>query len=241
MFELSICVDNINDKIYEKYSHYLHNSIRNNGGIFSCLNLGGSKYFLVASKVNELKVKSICEDSICGIILDGFKADYIKKNLSYHTLDTVKYETLISAMVNFDRNTDNRIILSALKGRRKEINIYSLFKFKLAILIDKWRQLVEIANANSVYLGFDETYLDILKFLVDGIEIGEELRVVKSGDGYTIFDANNNILTYDDLSSDSDMLASIVAHNPIRVTVSGLDENATVFLQSIFEERMRIK
>jgi len=242
MLELSICVDNIDKLIVDKYSHYLHNCIRNYGGVFSILELDNSKYFLIASKVNEAVIKGFCEDVICSLICEGFKADFIRKNLAYHSSDIMKYEALVSAMVNFDRQTDCKLILSQLKGNYAEVNIYSLYKFKLSMLIDKWRQLVDITNVNSAYLGFNETYLDILKFLVDGIEIGEELSIVKEGDTYLIFDANNNILAQDNTKESINfVLANIIAHNPIRVTISGLDSDMTGFLQSVFEKRIRIK
>lgn len=242
MFELSICVDNIDKIIIDKYTHYLHNYIRNYGGVFSILDLDGSKYFLIAAKSNIEIIKSLCEETICSLICEGFKADYIRKNLAYHSTDIMKYEALISAMVNFDRQTDNKIILVNLKGDYEEVNIYSLYKFKLSSLIDKWQQLVDITNVNSAYLGFNETYLDILRFLVDGIEIGEELSIVKDGDTYLIFDADDNILAQDNTASSINfVLANIIAHNPIRVTISGLDSDMTGFLQSVFDKRVRIK
>lgn len=242
MFELSICIDNINKNIIDKYSHYLHNCIRNYGGVFSTLELDKSNYFLIASKVNENVIKSLCEEVICSIICEDFKADFIRKKLAYHSTESMKYEALVSAMVNFDRQTDNKLILSNLKGEYNEVNIYSLYKFKLSMLMDKWRQLVDITNVNSAYLGFNETYLDILKFLVDGIEIGEELSVVKEGDTYLIFDANNNVLAQDNAKGGTNcLLANIIAHNPIRVTISGLGADITSFLQSVFEKRVRIK
>lgn len=242
MLELSICVDNIDKLLVDKYSHYLHNCIRNYGGVFSTLDLDNSKYFLIASKVNEAAIKGFCEEVICSLICEDFKADFIRNNLAYHSTDVMKYEALISAMVNFDRQTDCKLILSQLKGDYEEVNIYSLYKFKLSMLNDKWQQLVDITNVNSAYLGFNETYLDILKFLVDGIEVGEELSIVKEGDTYLIFDANNNILAQDNTKESINfVLANIIAHNPIRVTISGLDSDMTGFLQSVFEKRVRIK
>ena len=66
----------------------------------------------------------------------------------------------------FDRETD-RYIVSHNLMLKKSLHLESFYEFKLQKLRLKWSELIKLANENAGYLLCNDTFIDLLKFLID--------------------------------------------------------------------------
>ena len=237
MIEYSICMTGIDDKTINSECGRLHNRVRELGGIFSTLALDDNLFFLIASNKNE---DAIREEIICTIFasIKSLKAKFVCERLRYKTRNKLRFSALINALVNFDSQSDYKVVRYKFVFG-KEINIYSFYMFKLYDLREKWSQLVDVTNQNSAFLGVDESYIDIIRFLVDGIKIGEEIRAVLEDKKVSIFDKEDNLLTEYNFDIDR-FFGEMISHNPSRLSIKGFGNDINKFLVLIFEDRVQI-
>src|SRR5699024_9332215 len=92
------------------------------------------------------------------------------------------------ALINFDKETDYFLISKALNFN-EFLYLESFYQFKLIKLRDKWSELIRLANENRDYLVSSDAFFDLLKFLIDNLDIcKDEIDVVEEGDGYHIYE-----------------------------------------------------
>ncbi len=242
MWELSL---NLQDKELADY-------------LFSCLNkkisaLGGvitrssdEHYYSVLIGVKTLqqeKVEVYLKGVITEIICTFFKSRFLDKNLFVPYQEKMGVIAFKKALLNFDRETDRYLIQKylTLSG-----NFYleSFYQFKLKPLKDKWTELVTLANENRDYLISTDAFFDLLKFLIDNLDIcEEEVDVFEEADGYKIYFENSNSEMYQDkLLSGEGLVASIIDLSPQKINLYCHKQNsATNFLEKIYEKRVQVK
>ena len=100
-------------------------------------------------------------------------------------------------------------------------------------------QLIEITNQNIGFLGFDETYIDIVRFLVDGISEGDELKATMHNRKVSIYNKNNELLQ--EYSFDIErFMDELISHNPSKLTIQGFSGDINDFLMQLFADRIKI-
>ena len=237
MIEFTISLNGVNDKTIDRECSRLHNRVRDLGGIFSTLVLNNDVFFLIAGKENEDLLYEEITRTVCNII-KSFKTEYVVEKLKFKTKNNMKACALVKALVNFDMQSDNKVIRYKLK-LKNELNVYSFYKFCLGDLRDKWLQLIEITNQNIGFLGFDETYIDIVRFLVDGISEGEELKATMHNRKVSIYNKNNELLQ--EYSFDIErFMDELISHNPSKLTIQGFSGDINDFLMQLFADRIKI-
>lgn len=237
MLEFTLAMTGVDDFTLEQECSRLHNKVRDMGGIFSTLALDSEVYFLIASKENEdLILEEITRTVINGI--KSFKTSFVKNHINFKTKNKMKLSALIKALVNFDSQSDEKVIRYKLQ-LKNELNLYSFYKFKFRDLRDKWSQLVDITNQNIGYLGFDETYIDIVRFLVDGIAVGEELKASMQDKVVSFYNKDNQLIR--EYSFDMErFMDELISHNPSKLTIHGFSGDVNDFLMQLFADRIKI-
>lgn len=236
MFELALCVNELDVDYLEKKLPSFRENILALGGIFNVSRNVFKVYFLIATENNEKEVKLLVTNFISDCIRECFKKNFILKRLDVECGDDLKKETLLEALINFDRMSDEVFVKSLIK-LNGEFHIYSFYMFKLTELKKKWEQLVRVTNQSKVFLKDDEIYLEVIKYLIDGIDMGEEATVEKVNEVYVAKMGDSNILYK--IDSSKSLLNYLIKANPKTITVKGVDNKIFHFISQIFGKRVQ--
>lgn len=170
-------------------------------------------------------------------ICQSFKANYLNKHLFLPNQDNLSLTAFKKALINFDKETDYFLISKALNFD-EYLYLESFYQFKLARLREKWGELIRLANENRDYLVSADAFFDLLKFLVDNLDVsGEEIDVVEDDDGYHICEsgARSGALT------SSALVSSLIDLSPQKINIYYHSENSAIdLLKIIFDHRVML-
>ena len=194
--------------------------------------------------------KNLKEDYICFLsklitqtICTYNKSEFLKQNLILPHHDKIGLLAFKKALINFDRETDYYIIQRNLNF---DNNLYfeSFYEFKLSGLKSKWAELVGLANENRDYLMSNDSFLDLLKFLIDNLDIsGGEVDIIEEQDGYKLYFEEDDVYSEDyqnKILNEESLISSIIDLSPQKINLyRHNNSNATELLEKLFVERKR--
>ncbi|MBQ8792795.1 MAG: hypothetical protein IJZ62_04205 [Clostridia bacterium] len=186
------------------------------------------------------KIKSILSAVVTEIICTKFKSDFLNRYLTLPLQDEVGLHAFKKALLNFDRETDRYIVKRALTFNHS-LYVESFYAFKLRSLQEKWEELVHLSNENRDYLISKESFIDLLKFLVDNLDICEnEIGIIKEKEGYRIINCENSFYI-DKVISEEKVVSSVIDLSPQKINLYFQDTSYAInLLQRLFEERITI-
>jgi len=180
---------------------------------------------------------------IAKIICSIFKEEFLNRYLSLPSQDKITLTAFKNALINFDKETDYFIISKnlILEG---ELYLESFYNFKLSRLQEKWGELVRLANENRDYLVCKDAFFDLLKFLIDNIDVSKrEIEIFEDKNGYRILSLKENDLEeYENqVFSCEAMISSIIELSPRKIELYCSKENdATNLIKTIYEKRVNL-
>ena len=249
MFEFSIALNENNANFAKKLFKEIKESVTMIGGVVTSYCENEKVYIIVAcDEIERERISFFICDAIAELISTKFKMQFINKNLHLPISNKTSLDALKKALVAFDRETDKYIITHNLR-LNKNFFVESFYEFKLKQLRLKWFELIKLANENSSYLLCNDTFIDLLKFLIDNIEISNELiNVVKNENGFKICDANFNEIENDDAdeqinNNEAFLITSLITLSPKKINVYcelGENSSALTLISQLFENRVNI-
>ena len=201
----------------------------------------------VACACNDLEVfryKSFLEELLIKVFCDIYKKRFLIENLAVKGLDDISNEAFLQAMLYFDRETDRYLVSKYLKLEH-QMNLDGFFNFKLKVLKEKWYELVEIANENQIYLYSDDTFMELIKFLIDNIEYKSDVvNIVEQNNKYVITDSEfEEIDTLEEYeNNDKNLISSLISLSPKNINIycsDMLSNRVTKLICCLFEKRVR--
>ncbi len=194
---------------------------------------------LACPETEKTRMCVILEQNIIKVICDFYKEDYLDSNIHLPIHEKMGIMAFKKALVNFDKETDFYIISRNLE-LKNNLNIDSFYYFKLKALREKWTELVTLANDNSDYLIGDDAFFDLLKFLIDNLEVCEdEISVFEKEDKYSI-KTREKINDLRDLSKEN-LISVLIELSPKKINLYCENDASTAnFLSKIFEERINV-
>lgn len=240
MWEFSLNLKTENFELAKYFHNTLNPYVKSLEGVVTSHEDNGCISVLIAvPSKNTEQIKSILLCTITEVICTNFKNDFLNKTLLLPELDNASLYAFKKALLNFDKETDKYIIK---KNLILENNLYleSFYRFRLKSLLYKWEELVSLSNENKEYLISKESFIDLLKFLVDNLDIcEEEISIVKEKGGYRIY-ADDNTLP-DNLISEESMVSSVIDLSPQKINLYFSEATSEInLLERIFEERIII-
>lgn len=224
---------------------FVHNSlstyIKALDGVVTSHEDNGFICVLIAVEDNyKEQLKTLLTNVVTEIICTKFKSEYLNNSLSLPEIDNASIFAFKKALLNFDKETDRFIIRKNLI-LASNLYVESFYYFKLRALQEKWKELVSLANENQEYLISKESFIDLLKFLVDNLDIcEEEISIVKEEGGYRIYAEDNQSLP-DNLISEEKMVSSVIDLSPQKINLYFNETSSAIsLLERIFEERIII-
>ena len=146
------------------------------------------------------------------------------------------------ALQYFDKETDRYLVEKYLTFD-KNIYLESFFEFKLKILKSKWLELTKIANENSSYLLTEETFIELLKFLIDNLEISfDTVNIISELDGYQLLDENfKDIEMLTEKGDGVWLVENIIALSPRKINIYTDNSSEELnLINSIYSTRTNI-
>ena len=205
--------------------------------VLTCYEKHGNFNIMFACPDEEKnRLTNLLERTVIRLICSFYKDAFLSENLTLPKHEKISVMAFKKALMNFDRETDLFIISKNL-DLKSTLNLDSFYNFKLKALRDKWEELVLLANENSDYLIGDEAFYDLLKFLVDNLEIKEnEISVFERENGYSILADE----CFDSLSNEA-LVSTLIELSPKKINFYCDKEDSTVnFLTKIFSERINV-
>lgn len=156
-------------------------NIKSLRGLMVCEELDGRTKLAVA--VEESKrdyCLSLLFDAIAEAIIRGYKEEYLKQRIKLK-VPAWAFESFIKALVMFDKSVDKQIIYKKLHPAR-ELNLDSLYNFRLWELTKHWQEICALVGENSHLLS-DGTFAELMRFLLlSGEAESGQVRVFSQGD-----------------------------------------------------------
>lgn len=241
MWEFSLNFMTENFDIARQVHNTLLGIIETSKGILTSHEDNGTISILLAvDEEQKDRFKTIISNLVTEIICTNFKQNFLNTNLILPELDKASVCAFKKALLNFDKETDKFIIKKYLV-LEKNLYIESFYHFRLKPLQTKWEELVSLSNENKEYLISKDSFIDLLKFLVDNLDIcAEEISVVKEKNGYRIYNNNDENMTNNLISEDT-MVSSVIDLSPQKINLYFSEMSyAITLLERIFEERITI-
>jgi predicted nucleic-acid-binding protein len=235
MFQLSICVSDLAKNFLEENKKFFKEKSSSFGGIFSTYERGDFAYFLFVGTLKKDELIKDIKHFIVSALIFQYKKKFIESKLVYNYPKDIKYYTLLQALINFDRDNDESFILSKINFETEEFYINSFFNFECGLLKQKWAQLVEITNQNAKFFNVDENYLDILRFLIEGINVRRGIAVEFLQSKFVI-KSQNSIIS--ECSTYKEVIDYLIINNPKKIVLKNLDIEFVKFVKNLFLERV---
>lgn len=247
MFEFSIALSEQNSIAAKRLFKEIKNNASDFGAVVTSYSENEKIFIVVAcEEIERPRISFFICDAIAEIITTDFKLDYINRNLHLPIHNQLNLDALKKALVVFDRETDRYIVTHNLK-LNENFFIESFYNFRLRQLRSKWQELIKLANENASYLLCNDTFIDLLKFLIENIEISTGcVNVVKENDYFKICDENFNEIEQDNeinQNNEAFLITSIINLSPKRINIycdDSENSSALTLLSQVFANRVFI-
>lgn len=242
MWELSISVSSKNLDIAKFIYQTLKAQTTELGSVVTCYEEFDNFFVVVGCPVEEqTRAKVVIERCIIKVVCNFYKEMFLTENLRLPLHEKMSLTAFKKALINFDKETDFYIISKNL-DLKKNLHLDSFYNFKLKSLREKWAELITLANDNSDYLVSNDAFFDLLKFLIDNLEVCEdEINVFEEENGYFIRSQNRGEDFPCESLSKEGLVSSLIELSPKKINLfCRSDDNTAGFLSKIFEERINV-
>lgn len=248
MFEFSIALSEQNAMSAKRLYKEIKSNASSFGAVVTSYSENGKIFIVVAcEQIEKPRISFFICDAIADVITTDFKLDYINRNLHLPIHNQLNLDALKKALVVFDRETDRYIVTHNLK-LNANFFIESFYDFRLKQLRSKWQELIKLANENASYLLCNDTFIDLLKFLIENIEISTGcINVVKENDSFKICDENFNEIEQDsemiNQNDEAFLITSIISLSPKRINIycdDSENSSALTLISQVFASRVFI-
>lgn len=237
MWEFSIETKGENADLAQYLFKTLQSKVKEVSGVITSYELNSMIFIVLACpEVEKVRLKYIISNAISYGICTYFKEDFLQKYLKIPQKNNLEEFTFRKALVYFDKETDKFLVSKHLK-LDKNIVLESFFYFKLAPLREKWKELVGIANENGSYLISDDSFIELLRFLIDNIEfLSDEIIVQIQNAKIRVLDTDFNDILESDNLSEFDLVEYLFKASPRKI--SWCSDKKLLFLEKIFAKRI---
>ncbi len=223
MFQFLLGVDSSREKWANAIKDTLSARLDSNC-LVAATKLGKRYQVAVASESDsKLKILDIISESVIEALGYFCKFEYLSANLKL-PLDALSYNILLHALTQFDRASDEE----ALKNCVPIISgmaLDGIYRFRLGLLKERWREIINLTRENAAYLADKETFYELIKFLFSSIEARvENVILSKSNDTYYITDEadKRNLFASNDVN---EIIYALIDYAPLSIAVNKSFEN----------------
>ena len=168
-----------------------------------------------------LAVVKECLVDMYGVVC---KFDFIKRNLSIN-LPQMNYELLLHTLVAFDRENERKLLNKTVRVE-DGMTIDGIFNFRLGELKERWLEICNLTRNNGAYLYDDETYNELLRFLISAVNPKiNKLTVCEKEGKYRLTGSLKNSVLDLDVGNSSELMYCLVDLAPLELVIEGRISN----------------
>lgn len=239
---LEFSVDFYNEENANMFKESIDKTVKSFNGIVTIFKT--NNFFKILIAVYDYYKKEIIKTiktKIAENILLYYKKDYIISRLNFNKNSNIKMQVFLKALVCFDSEIDKEIILNRLENINKNIVVESFINFKVNFLKRKWNELIDLANDNAIYLTSEDTFNELIKFLISNLEnrIGA-VNIFNKNNCYFLCDVNGSVI--DDFLcensgryDDEKLLTNLIALNPEKIIIHEKNLVEDKLLNNLYE------
>ncbi|MDE5593626.1 MAG: hypothetical protein K2I75_06825 [Clostridiales bacterium] len=148
------------------------------------------------------------------------KFDFIKRNLSLG-LSKTNYDLLLHTLVAFDRENERKLLDKAIRVE-DNMTLDGIFNFKLCELKERWIEICNLTRNNGAYLYDDETYIELLRFLISAVNPKVNKLTVKEVNGsYSLSGSLKNSVINIDAQTAAELMYYLIDLAPLELIIDG--------------------
>ena len=223
MWEFSLYFDNVN--IANAFRLSIYKKVKSLGGVSTVLiDNNFSKVLIAIPKTSRKDFCIYIKDKLAENILLYYKHDYICSKLNFFMTTSTNMQVFIKALTVFDSNTDKDIIKEKIVLSDRFF-VTSFIDFKLNFLKRKWDELVSLANDNEMYFFDENSFNELIKFLISNLEYRYyAVNIFSKKNCYFICDyQGNNIVDFliekNIFYDDNMLITALIALNPEKIII----------------------
>ncbi|MBQ8430802.1 MAG: hypothetical protein IJX26_02515 [Clostridia bacterium] len=190
--------------------------------------------------------KEMIKLCVIDYIINVYKYEYLIKNIQNFLQDEVVFKSFIKLLSLYDKQTDELALKKAIDIERS-FYIDSFLTFRIAPLIEHWKELCGLAKENFEYFFSTEAYVDIMRFLVATMEENcEKIKIVLNDNKYTLYNINNmsdNAEKIEECSTPFSLISAVLKICPKAIDIyidKKCDDQAVSFLKNVYIDRVNI-
>lgn len=239
MYQITISVDNDRADWLYSVDDVIKNKLRTCIAVSALHYTGRRLYcsFGCEHQSRDMMIGAIKEGIVETLGVVG-KFDFIKRNLMLG-LPKMNYELLLHTLVAFDRENERKL-LNGIVRVEDNMTLDGLFNFRLCELKGRWLEICELTRNNGAYLYDDETYNELLRFLIGAVNPKINKLTITEYDGkYRLTGLLNNGAIDLDIPTGSELMYYLVDFAPLELVIDGDISNVELFkrLTGIFDAK----
>ena len=186
-------------------------------------------------KQNETKIKQKLAEIICVY----YKPYYILKSLKNFDLTCDDNIILLDILASYENQQDIFDISKKLNVANK-LYLKSYISFKLKEQINKWQEIGELINENSLFLIDKTIRQELIKFLMAGLQSDAELLTIKKNGGcFCVIDSNKRDVALKSIfyaqNEYDNLLYAIINKFPKYIQIENSKDFDVKFLNNLYQ------
>lgn len=246
MWEVEIVANISNKRIINYIYKMMRGYMQDKSCVLTTLETEGEIKILFACALNKkayyLELIKLC---IIDYIINVYKYEYLIKNIENFMKDDVKFKSFIKLLSLYDKATDEEALKNSIQIE-DSFYIDSFLKFRLTPLVNHWKELCSLAIENFDYFMSNDTFMDLMRFLIATMEEScEKIKIIERDGKYSIYNIAKNCdmaELVDECSTPFSLISSVLKICPkfIDVYANNKLDTAIKFLQNVFDNRIKI-
>lgn len=245
MWEFCVRSNSQNKHLVEFLSNKLFRDIKKFGGISSFVLVGDTCSLAVGCRKEiSTKLTERIKLALCDVICLKMKYDFLKKNIDFGICEERIKEAFLKVFTYFDEEIERAIVMKSL-FLPKTLVLESFLKFRLSCLVEKWKEMSNLTNANTSLFLKRDNLMDFLKFLILNLEPRIDCLILDLSEKLIFYESDgikSVVLKNFSFEDQTEILSVIIENCPkiLRIFSSGEEKELEKFLTNIFENRVEI-
>lgn len=239
MYQLTVSVDSANASWLYSVEDLVKSKLKDCYAV-SALSVSGRRLYcgFGCEACNRVKLNAAVKEGLVEMYAVISKFDFVKHNLAL-SLPSLRYDMLLHTLVAFDRENEHKL-LNKLVNVKNGMALDGVFNFKMGELKDRWLEICKLTRTNGAYLYDDETYNELLRFLISAVNPKvNKLTVCEYNGKYRITGALKNSILDLNAVDIAELMYYLIDLAPLELFIDGSITNGELYrrLTGIFDAK----
>lgn len=190
----------------------------------------------------EKKAAAIVKRALTELFLGREKKNYLTAGVEKLKISSGSRKLLVHALTGFDREAEEKLMRNSLRFRRF-FDIDGFLSFRMKEFYARWKEMCDLAGQHGSFLLNEDTFNDLLRFLIDASKRRDSRAEVIRVDGrYRLVEKRGNERAEEKyFDAFDDLLCGLIDFAPCETVLKGFDYDSDYRrLNNIFDARCDI-